>query len=181
MRCQSWDTAFKEKEEADYSVGFELEKSERRIFVLDRARGRLAYPALKARIREWTARSRPTAVLIEDKASGQSVIQDLKTSTTLPIVAMPTDGDKVMRAHTVVPTYEAGVILLPEGAGWLGEFLDELHAFPKAAHDDQVDAFVQGVRWLLNPSGKGYSGWVEYARQELERMSKARNSTAEAF
>ena len=128
----------------------------------------MAYPALKERISLWATLARPTAVVIEDKASGQSVIQDLKLSTSLPIVAMPTDGDKVTRAHTIAPTYEAGVILLPEGAPWLGEFLDELHAFPKAAHDDQVDAFVQGVRWLLHPV-RG-AGILEHYRQEVEAL-----------
>jgi predicted phage terminase large subunit-like protein len=170
LRVQSWDTAFKENQEADYSVGFELAKSDKRIYVLDRARGRLAYPALKAKIEGWASTYRPTAVLIEDKASGQSVIQDLKATTTLPVVPVPVDGDKVTRAHTIVPTYEADVILLPEGAPWVREFLDELHAFPKAAHDDQVDAFVQGVRWLVKPSGKGLGpiNTLEYYRQQVE-------------
>jgi predicted phage terminase large subunit-like protein len=176
LRVQSWDTAFKEKEEADYSVGFELGKSDRRIFVLDRARGRFAYPALKAHIQEWARRSHPTAVLIEDKASGQSVIQDLRASTMLPIVPVPVDGDKVTRAHTIVPTYEADVILLPEGAPWIREFLDELHAFPKAAHDDQVDAFVQGVRWLVNPKGCAGLGVFEFYRQEAEARRRVAGS-----
>ena len=169
-RWQSFDTAFKEREESDYSVGFEFGKSDKRIFVLDRVRDRLSYPALKARIQEWATRSHPDAVLIEDKASGQSLVQDLKASTALPVVAVAVDGDKVARAHTVVPTYEAGVILLPEGAHWLDEFLEELHAFPRSAHDDQVDAFVQGVRWGQHAP---WAGLVEYTRQEAE-ATKAR-------
>jgi predicted phage terminase large subunit-like protein len=151
MRCQSWDTAFKAKQESDYSVGFELAKTDRHIFVLDRARGQFPYPELKEWISRWGAKSRPNAVLIEDAASGQSVIQELKATTSLPITPMRPDGDKTSRAHSVVPTYESGVILLPEGAPWVSEFLAELHAFPRAAHDDQVDSFVQGIRWLIQP------------------------------
>jgi predicted phage terminase large subunit-like protein len=177
LRCQSWDCAFKERQQSDFSVGFELAKSDRRIFVLDRVRDRLSYPALKARARDWAERSAPTAVLIEDAASGQSLIQDLKATGGLPVVPVKVDGDKVTRAHTVVPTYEAGIILLPEGAPWLNEFLDELHAFPRAAHDDQVDAFVQAVRWLMTGSGVGIS---EYYRQELQAREVRRVKAAAA-
>jgi predicted phage terminase large subunit-like protein len=153
-RCQVWDTAFKAKEESDFSVGFELAKThDGAIFVLRRARGRFPYPELKSIIRQWGTERPPHAVLIEDAASGQSVIQDLKASTRMPIVPVKPDGDKVARAHSIVPTYEAGVIYLPDGAPWVDEFLDELHAFPKAAHDDQVDAFVYGIRWLMAPRG----------------------------
>ena len=58
------------------------------------------------------------------------------------------DGDKTVRAHTIVPTWEAHRIFVRADAPWLQEFLDALHTFPKGAHDDQVDALVQGVRWL---------------------------------
>lgn len=153
-RCQSWDTAFKVKQESDYSVGFEFGKTERNIFVLDCVRARLAFPELKKQVQDWAMRLVPTAVLIEDAASGQSIIQELRAKTTLPIVPVRPEGDKTSRAHAIVPTYETGQILLPEGAPWVEVFLEELHSFPKAAHDDQVDAFVQGIRWLMKSRGE---------------------------
>ena len=146
----SLDTAFKTTETSDYSVGFVLGKFEQGIFLLDRARGRYSYPALRALVSEMSVRWRPAAVLIEDAASGQSLIQDLQHSSAFPVRAARPDGDKLSRAHTVVPTWEAARIFAPADAHWLSEFLEELHAFPKAPHDDQVDAFVQGVRYLIS-------------------------------
>lgn len=149
----SLDTAFKEGETADFSVGFVLAKFEglqNGIFLLDRVRGRYSYPVLLAIVHELAARWRPSAVLIEDAASGQSLIQSLKASSALPVRPVRPDGDKLSRAHTVVPTWEAGRIFAPAQTSWLPEFLEELHAFPKAPHDDQVDAFVQGVRYLTS-------------------------------
>jgi predicted phage terminase large subunit-like protein len=49
----------------------------------------------------------------------------------------------------VVPSVEAGRIFAPADAPWLPDFLKELAAFPKGAHDDLVDAFTQGVSYLL--------------------------------
>lgn len=147
----SLDTAFKELETSDFSVGFVLGKFDglqSGLFLLDRVRGRYSYPVLLAIVRELAARWRPSAVLIEDAASGQSLIQSLKASSALPVRAVRPDGDKLSRAHTVVPTWEAGRIFAQAQAPWLSEFLEELHAFPKAPHDDQVDAFVQAVRYL---------------------------------
>lgn len=146
----SLDTAFKVNQTSDYSVGFVLGKFERGIFLLDRVRGRYGYPMLRAIVEELAGRWRPSAALIEDAASGQSLIQDLRSSSALPIVPVRPDGDKLSRAHTVVPMWEAGRIFARADAPWLREFLEELNAFPLSPHDDQVDAFVQGVRYLAH-------------------------------
>lgn len=172
----SLDTAFKTKEESDYSVGFALGKFDKGVMLLERVRGRFSYPALKQIAIEWASRWRPSAVLVEDAASGQSLIQDLKENTALPVVAVRPDGDKLTRAHTIVPTWEANRIYAIEGAAWLSEFLEELHAFPKSPHDDQVDAFVQGVRHCFHHTGK--TGMLEYYRREAEAM-KAREAAGQ--
>jgi predicted phage terminase large subunit-like protein len=184
----SVDSAFKTGEENDYSVAVVLGQFPQGIILLDIVRGRFAYPQLKQVITELGARIRPAALLIEDKASGQSLIQDLKQTTTLPVRPVSVDGDKLMRAHTIVPTWEAGRIHAVAGAPWLGEFLDELCTFPKAPHDDMVDAFVQGVRYLTQ--GPAYGGLVDYykvaaqtaqasAKQESSGLS-VKTSTTEA-
>jgi predicted phage terminase large subunit-like protein len=90
-----------------------------------------------------------SAVLIEDKASGQSLVQDMRQSTRLPVLPVKVDSDKVSRAHVVVPSVEAGRIFAPAEAPWLEAFLNELAAFPKGQHDDIVDAFTQGISHLL--------------------------------
>jgi predicted phage terminase large subunit-like protein len=89
-----------------------------------------------------------SALLIEDKASGQSLIQELQRDTTLPVLPVKVDSDKVSRAYAVTPTIEAGRVFLPEGAPWVTEYVDEMANFPNAAHDDVVDSTTQALAYL---------------------------------
>ncbi len=167
----SIDSAFKTGEENDYSVAVVLGEHDKGVFILDVIRARLAYPQLKATMLELAAKWRPSAVLVEDRASGQSLIQDLQQHTSLPVVPVKIDGDKLMRANIICPTWEAGRIFAIEGAPFLPELLAELYAFPKATHDDQVDALVQGVRYLTDwRDGRGI---FEYYRQQVAKIGAA--------
>jgi predicted phage terminase large subunit-like protein len=160
----SLDTAFSEKQTADYSVAVVLGQHERGVLILDIVRGRFAYPQLKQIAMELAAKWKPSAVLVENKASGQSLIQSLQQETTLPVQAVDVDGDKVSRAHVVTPTWEAKRVFAPLGAEWLDDFEMELYAFPKAPNDDQVDAFVQGARYLTQSCGA--SALIEFYKQQ---------------
>lgn len=164
----SADTAFKTTQESDYSALFVMGEFAQGIMLMDLVRSRLAYPQLKATLTELAAKWRPSAVLVEDAASGQSLIQDLKQSTTLPVLPVKPLGDKLMRAHTAVPTWEAHRVYAPASAAWLSPFLDELTAFPKAPHDDAVDAFVMGVTYMSGWGGG--RGLLEHFRLEIERL-----------
>jgi len=82
-------------------------------------------------------------VLIEDKASGQSLIQELHASTTLPIKPVQVHRDKLTRAHSVTGIVEAGKVYLPAEASWRDAFLDETSSFPSAQHDDITDSMTQ--------------------------------------
>ena len=77
------------------------------------------------------------------------------------------DGDKNLRAHVIVPTWEAGRVYALDGAHFLPALLAELYAFPKASHDDQVDALVQGIRYLTD--WRDGRGLFEYYRQEVAK------------
>lgn len=158
----SWDTAFKEKQQNDPSCGLLGGEAERGIYLLDHVLDRMSYPALKEKAKAWAATRSISGLLIEDKASGQSLIQELRQETSLPVVAVKVDTDKVSRAWVIIPTWEARRIFLPMGAPWVDAFLEELYSFPKAAHDDQVDAFTQLVNYLVMGGGSmGLMGWLE--------------------
>jgi len=88
-------------------------------------------------------------VCVEDKASGQSLIQTLQRETKINIKPLPANGDKVERANNVVATCSSGRVFLLKGA-WNDSFLDELCEFNAAMDtpDDQVDMFTHGVGHL---------------------------------
>lgn len=174
----SFDTAFKEDEENDWSVGLAFGEAEDGFYVLDRWKDHASYPELKLQAKAMAAAWRGkglTALLVEDKASGQSLIQELKKDTSLPVVPIKVDRDKVSRAHAVVPLWEAGKVKVPEGAPWVKDFLDQLYGFPKLAHDDDVDAFTQGLNYLHQ--GGGGMGLWEFYRREAEAAKAAQGKS----
>jgi predicted phage terminase large subunit-like protein len=148
---QSWDTAFKPNQINDPSActtwgvrkdGFDL------LHVLAR---RMEYPDLKSLTIRHAAEWNATAVLIEDKASGQSLIQDLRRETQLPVVPVSVSaksGDKTTRASAVSAMVEAGRLFLPRHAPWLTDYEAEMLTFPNANHDDQVDSTTQFLEWI---------------------------------
>ena len=173
----SLDTAFSEKQTADYSVAIVMGQHERGVVILDIVRGRYAYPQLKAISIELAAKWRPSAVIVENKASGQSLVQSLRQETSLPVRAIEVDRDKVSRAHSCTATWESGRVFAPIGATWLEDFEWELYSFPKAPHDDQTDAFVQALRYLTAST----SGWIGFIGQEMAAEGKYWNSKLERF
>ena len=85
--------------------------------------GRIEFADLKRRAIELYDQWRPQAVLIEDTASGQSLLQELGTDAALPIKGVKPDADKLARAVSVTPTIEAGGFRLVEGARWFSVWL----------------------------------------------------------
>lgn len=144
-KIQIWDTAFKEAQTADYSVCLTAGEFDKGYAVLDVWRGRPQFPELERIAKNIYVRDKPNKVGVEDKASGQSLIQVLKRHAKIPIKAIKAKDDKESRAHSITGLCEAGRIWLPEEAPWLQDFLDELSAFPRGAHDDQVDTFVYAI------------------------------------
>ncbi|MGA7873052.1 MAG: phage terminase large subunit [Candidatus Binatus sp.] len=104
-------------------------------------------------------------MLIEDAASGQSLIQALKAETRLPILPVKPLGDKVSRAHAVSPLVESGRVFVPAEASWLADFIDEATSFPAAPHDDQVDAITQALNYLR---GEGHGEYHFISLRECE-------------
>lgn len=145
---QSWDTGFKAGAANDASACATFLTHEGKHYLIDMLVLRQEYPALKRSIVNHAARFKPDVILIEDKASGQSLLQDLKRETELPLMGVQPSGDKLARLMRVTPLMEAGKLVLPAYAAWLADFELEFFTFPDGAHDDQVDAVSQYLNWL---------------------------------
>lgn len=152
---QSWDTASKAGELNDCSVCTTWLVRDQAYYLLDVFRDRLGYPDLRRKIVEMNARWRPNGVLIEDKASGEHLIQDLRHTGEVFAIAVQPQGDKVVRASSIAAVIEGGRVLLPERAAWLGEFEKEVLAFPYGRHDDQVDSVSQFLIWARDDLDAG--------------------------
>lgn len=140
---QSYDTAFKEGEQNDFNVCLTWGLKDDGYYLINMFKERLNFPALEQSAIESARFYKPNQILIEDKASGQSLIQALKRRTNLPIRAVNPDRDKVARLHAVSGYYEAGRIILPDNEPWVQNYIDTLTTFPACAHDDEVDASSQ--------------------------------------
>jgi len=145
----SCDTAFKKSETADYSaIVIAGLASDGDIYIVQVMRGKWEYPELRQRLinlnAQWRGRGL-RAIYVEDKASGQSIIQDLRRESGLAIVPYKVAKDKVSRVNAVTPILEGGRVYLPERAGWLDTFVSECTAFPSGKNDDQVDAFAMAI------------------------------------
>jgi predicted phage terminase large subunit-like protein len=156
---QSWDTANKNTELAKYSVCTTWGRNERHLYLLDVFRRKLDFPGLKKAVKDQISLHSPTIVLIEDKASGTSLIQELRSEGFSSIQAAPTiDGDKSMRLRAQTTRIEDGCVLLPKEASWLNDYIRELISFPNLNDDDQVDSTVFALAWLgLNQSSYGWT------------------------
>jgi predicted phage terminase large subunit-like protein len=144
-------------------------------------RERAEFPELKRQVASQAEKWKPHAILIEDKASGQSLLQELKLATRFPFLPIKVDGDKRARAEAVTPLFEAGRIFVPESAPWLDTYLDELAVFPAGTHDDAVDSTTQALNYLRGDSGvygvlvlskKGWDGCVDTWRTVKKDQAK---------
>lgn len=152
---QSWDTAYKPEQVNDPSVCTTWGETRHGWYLLDVFRERMEYPALKRAAASLYEAWRPQGVLIEDKGSGQSLIQELRqgvgvgqTKVRIPVIPIDTKGiNKVDRLIAVSSLFEAGMVYLPEVSPWTLVYEIEMTIFPLAPHDDQVDSTSQFLKW----------------------------------
>lgn len=144
---QSWDCAFKTGKHNDYSVCVTFGIKDGKIYLCDIFRAKLEFNELKQMVKRKYLEYDPQGILIEDKASGQVLIQDLMRKYTLPILKVRPKLDKLARFVTNLNLFEAEIIYLPKQALWVADFMAELTEFPNVSHDDQVDACTQFLNW----------------------------------
>lgn len=154
----SWDTAIKSGDQHSYSVCTVWGEKEGGYFLLDIFRDRCEYPDLKKEIIYMTRKWNPDLILIEDKASGQSLLQDLKReSSVMPLVSVKVNQDKMTRFARVSVMFENRKIFIPESGNWVDEYEKELLSFPNSKNDDQVDSTSQYLYHVLNQANSGPS------------------------
>jgi predicted phage terminase large subunit-like protein len=164
---QSWDTANKPSELADYSVCTTWGVRGSNFYLLNVLRKKLSFPDLKRAVVEQDRLFHPEVILIEDKASGTQLIQDLVEAGLSRVTRYNPEGDKIMRLHAQTATIENGFVHLPEEAHWIADYIAELTMFPAGRHDDQVDSTAQALAWTkIRPPGWAIT---EFYRMECER------------
>lgn len=171
-KVQSWDTAFKKNQENDYSVCTTWLVGETGYYLIDLWKGRVEFPELKRKVVELHKLHSANEILIEDKASGQSLIQELQRDTALPIKAIKVNEDKIARVHSVTPLIEAGKVFLPRNRHWLSDFIDECEEFPNGEFDDVVDSVSQFLNNVKTGSHFDYKGIVHVKRNRLNKRLK---------
>jgi len=166
MIIQSYDTAFEEDEESDFSARttwgvFEYEerlnpklpwtakyKGQRRLCLLlmERMNKRMEFPELRANAIEAAQLWKPDKVLIEKKASGHSLAQELRRSN-LPIARIKVNDSKFVRAHAASLVLERGCIFYVKRK-WAQEVISQCGNFPADDHDDLTDTCTMAMLWL---------------------------------
>jgi predicted phage terminase large subunit-like protein len=137
-------------------------------------RKKIDFPNLKRAVREQADLFSPMTILIEDKASGTQLIQELTDAGLSRVTRYKPDGDKIMRLHSQTAAIENGFVHLPETAHWLADYLHELIMFPTGRYDDQVDSTAQALAWTkIRPLG---SGWLEHCRGLASEGQPRRNA-----
>lgn len=149
---QSWDTALTTKERSDYSVCqtwgvFTTEDDERpRAILLNCVKGKWEFPDLKRVAHEQYEYWQPDSVIIEAKASGQPLIDEMRRSGIFVQDFSPGKGqDKIARLNAVSDMFASEQVWFPE-TRWATDVVDELLDFPSGLHDDQVDALTLALR-----------------------------------
>jgi len=142
---QAYDTALTTKERSDYSVCqtwgvFTSEEDDStNVILLNRVKGKYEFPELKAMALQQSKDWEPDSVIVEAKASGQPLIDEMRRSGLFVQDFSPGKGqDKIARLNAVSDMFSSGQIWFPE-TRWATEVVEELLAFPAGEHDDEVD------------------------------------------
>jgi len=176
---QSWDTAFETKNNSDYSActtwGIfynEEENNAPQVILLDALKDRMAFPELKVvalkQYKEWE----PDAFIVEKKAAGAPLIQELR-ALGIPVQEFsPSRGnDKMVRLNAVADLFSSGKVWAPD-TRWAREVIEEMAAFPVGEHDDYVDTTTQA---LLRFRQGGFISLDTDEKDELEIFRRRRH------
>lgn len=165
---QSYDCAFTDKQYNDPTAMttwgvFKPMDGPMSVLLIDCWAEHLTFPQLKPKVlEEWRVSygegkeaKRPDLILVEDKAAGISLVQELR-QMHLPVRPWnPGNADKMTRLQITASIFTTGRVWLPESSvragyvkDWAEGFLSQLCSFPDSQHDDYVDSATQAIRLL---------------------------------
>lgn len=148
---QSWDTAMTAKTRSDYSacttwgVFYTGGGKIANIILLDAYRGHLEFPDLKKMALQKYEQYTPDSLVIEGRASGMPLIQELRSMGLIVSDYTPSRGeDKTVRVHAVADIFSSGLVWYPDTA-WAEEVIEEFSDFPTGESDDLLDSSTQAL------------------------------------
>lgn len=157
------DTAFTAKKSNDPSALLACFKKGKDLYLVDCRAVWKEFPDLIRFIKEFckiNGYKSSSRICVEPKASGKSVIQQIRAETGLNIIEDKTlknlQGNKFARVNAISAMVEAGRVHLPLNSNWTDTFLHECLTFPNGKHDDRVDCLVMALNTTLKKSRRGY-------------------------
>jgi predicted phage terminase large subunit-like protein len=142
---QFWDLGFSKQEAADFTVGVTAGlDSQNRLYVVDVTRGRWGQAETEGKIVDAIRRHGPVMVGVEQSKFHQAVTQQMlanvRKRVMVPVRAVPCENDKRTNAALSANRGQNGLLFVDKHTPWWPGFFAEHMGFPRAAHDDQVDA-----------------------------------------
>jgi predicted phage terminase large subunit-like protein len=152
---QSWDTAHEAKTRADFSACttwgvWTTEDKESRIILLDAIKGQWEFPELKVKALEQWKQWEPDSLIVEKKAAGAPLIQEMRRMNIVVTEVSPSRGkagvsnDKYARMNAISDIFQSGLVWAPDKR-WAHEVIDNCAEFPNAMHDDLSDTVQQAM------------------------------------
>ena len=142
------DTAYTSKQTNDPSAMVAASFYNNHLYIRKVESVRKEFPELCKHITQFVednGYNNSSKVKVEPKASGKSIVQQLKQTTRLNILEdKPPTQDKESRVNGISPFVESGRVILLDGS-WTNSFLDQCAAFPNGVHDDEVDCLVMAI------------------------------------
>jgi predicted phage terminase large subunit-like protein len=149
---QAFDTALTTKDRSDFSVchtwGVWHNEADgtQNVILLNSVKGKYEFPELKVMAHTQYEEWQPDSVIVEAKASGQPLIDEMRRSNIFVQDFSPGKGqDKIARLNAVADMYASGHVWFPE-TSWAAKTVEEILAFPAGEHDDEVDAMTLALQ-----------------------------------
>ncbi len=167
----SWDTAYttRDRKENAFSAGtkwglfYDEGDMKDKLMLIDAWHDRVAFYELKKKILHASIQD-TDAHLIERKASGISVIQELRRNRRIKVRSYDPrrDGDKESRAMLCTSHFESGMIVYPD-RDWAKELIDLVSTFPTGAppSSDYTDTVSQAVLYVVRRQ------WIRHPDDEV--------------